>query len=86
MQTTEQINHYKKLKWRCRRGMKELDILLSCYISNHYKNANNEEQQHFENLLNKQDPELFSLFTGQESLQETEMQLLVDKIIKLKYA
>ena len=81
---SEQSQHYKKLKWRCRRGMKELDILLSCYITNYYNNANKEEQQNFEDLLDIQDPELYSLFTGRELLKNTDMQLLVDKISKLK--
>ncbi len=80
----KQSQHYKKLKWRCRRGMKELDILLSCYINKYYSDAKTEEQQYFEKLLELQDPELYSLFTGREIIKNTDMQLLVDKIKKLK--
>ena len=40
-----------KLRWRCRRGMKELDLLTLGYLEAYYPTASTEEQQAFAALL-----------------------------------
>lgn len=45
-----------KLRWHCRRGMRELDILFLHYLDNHYQNAAADEQLAFEALINTADP------------------------------
>ncbi len=50
-----------KLKWRCRRGMKELDVLLIQYLEQNYDKASKKEQQAFENLLQLSDYDLYVL-------------------------
>lgn len=54
----------KRLRWRCRRGMQELDTLLLRYLEAYYPNANEEHKQAFTEILDMQDPELWSLLTG----------------------
>lgn len=46
----------KKLHWKCRRGMKEMDILFEHYLYHHYENADKAHQQAFEQLCEMQDP------------------------------
>jgi antitoxin CptB len=46
------------LRWRCRRGMRELDVLLERYLEERYPCAPSIEQQAFEALLELPDPEL----------------------------
>jgi antitoxin CptB len=55
-----------KLRWRCRRGMKELDILLTRYVDERYAAAQPEEQQAFQLLLETQDPVIYAYCLGQE--------------------
>jgi antitoxin CptB len=55
-----------KLRWRCRRGMKELDILLTRYVDERYGAASAEEQQAFQRLLEAQDPVIYAYCLGQE--------------------
>ena len=55
-----------KLRWRCRRGMKELDILLTRYVDERYGTAQPEEQQAFQLLLETQDPVIYAYCLGQE--------------------
>jgi len=50
-----------KLKWRCRRGMKELDVLLTQYLEQNYDKASKKQQQAFENLLKLSDYDLYAL-------------------------
>ena len=54
----------QKLLWRCRRGTKELDILMMAFLENHYRNAEPALKHAFEAMLEMQDPELYALVTG----------------------
>ena len=56
-----------KLRWRCRRGMKELDLLTLGYLEQHYPEAPTEDQQAFADLLELQDPLLMSYMVGRET-------------------
>lgn len=48
-----------KLRCRCRRGMKELDLILEHYLKHCYLQAPSEEQAAFSRLVAAQDGELF---------------------------
>jgi len=56
-----------KLRWRCRRGMKELDLLTLGYLERYYPSAPVEDQQAFAELLELQDPLLMSYMVGRET-------------------
>jgi antitoxin CptB len=49
-----------KIRWQCRRGTKELDLLLIQYLETCYPLASEEEKVHFVELLKLDDDELFS--------------------------
>lgn len=59
-----------KLRWRCRRGMKELDLLTLGYLERYYPSASAEEQQAFAELLELQDPVLMRYMVGREEPAE----------------
>lgn len=50
------MQNIKKLRWKCRRGMKEMDILFEHYLNDHYENVDAEHQSAFETLCDTQDP------------------------------
>ena len=58
------MNSLSKLKWRCRRGTLELDLLLTRYLESAYPQADEIEKQHFQKLLDLQDPEILSYLMG----------------------
>ena len=47
-----------KIRWQCRRGMRELDELLSSYLENKYQETSDKEKIAFNELLELSDPEL----------------------------
>ena len=55
-----------RLRWRCRRGMKELDILLARYLDRHFCSAPIQEQDAFRRLLDAQDTDLYAYCLGSE--------------------
>jgi len=57
----------KALRWRQRRGMKELDVLLERYYHRHYENASTEDKAAFDRLLDREDPEIWLWVVAQEA-------------------
>jgi antitoxin CptB len=53
-----------RLRWRCRRGMRELDVLLLRYLDREFPAATPGVQAAFERLLSAQDPEILDLLAG----------------------
>ena len=66
-----------RLRWKCRRGMKELDLLLEGYLDNRYPGASAEEQGAFRALLDMQDPELFDYVIGRQQPATKEQRRVV---------
>jgi antitoxin CptB len=48
----------RKLMWRCRRGMKELDLLLVRYLRRDYEAAPSDERFAFVEFLELPDPDI----------------------------
>jgi antitoxin CptB len=55
-----------KLRWRCRRGIKELDVLLARYVDERFRGASSREQEAFRQLLETQDTDLYAYCLGTE--------------------
>jgi antitoxin CptB len=56
-----------RLRWRCRRGMRELDVLLTRYVEEHYARASREHQEAFRMLLESPDPLIHAYCLGHEA-------------------
>lgn len=70
-----------RLSWRCRRGTKELDVLLQRYLRDRYPQADADEQQAFERLLEMPDPILQDYFAGLIDPEEASLRHVVHRII-----
>jgi antitoxin CptB len=53
-----------QLRWRCRRGMKELDVLLERYVDTRWPSASAGERAAFVALLEAQDPVIYGYCLG----------------------
>ena len=73
-----------RLRWRCRRGMKELDILLTRYLDERYAKAPAGEQDAFRGLLEIQDPLIYAYCLGQEPAPE-HLAGLIDRVRKFTF-
>ena len=73
------MSELSRLRWLCRRGMKELDLLLNKYIEHSYTDSPAADQQAFEAILQMQDPELYDLILGRNESGDTD----VDRVIKI---
>lgn len=59
----------KKVRWRCNRGMLELDLLLIPFAENHFSTLSNEDKSQFIELLTMEDPVLFAWLMGHEEAE-----------------
>lgn len=53
-----------RIRWQCRRGMLELDLMLQPFVENNYLTLSKEEQAVFQELLKYPDQELQELLLG----------------------
>lgn len=72
-----------KLKWRCRRGMRELDVLLLRYLEQRYLTTSIAEQQIFQHLLELPDIELYGYFIGHELPDDGNLAAMIHTILQL---
>ena len=69
-----------KLRWLCRRGMKELDVVLTRYLESSYPSADKQQQKAFRQLLEMQDPTIYGLLLGRESSNDPHISSLIKVI------
>jgi antitoxin CptB len=69
-----------RLRWRCRRGMRELDQLLGWYMDSRYAQAGERKKAAFAALLEQQDPELWHWLQGHASPDNVLWREIVDEI------
>ena len=70
----------RALLWHCRRGMKELDVLLERYAAAVLPHADASERELLARLLERPDPELAGYFLGGRVPAEPAMAALVARI------
>ncbi|MDE2380983.1 MAG: succinate dehydrogenase assembly factor 2 [Xanthomonadaceae bacterium] len=70
----------KKLRWRCRRGMRELDQLLDRWLERQWRQSPTAERAVFLRLLDTEDDTLWRWFLGHEVSSDVEIAALVEKI------
>jgi len=74
------MNQLARLRWQCRRGTKELDLLLQRYLDSGYLLADDEEKALFVELLELEDDQLVAVLMGEMEVETREMKVLVEKI------
>jgi antitoxin CptB len=70
-----------RLRWRCRRGMKELDLLLLDYIERWYDEAGAAGQLAFKRLLSMPDPDILALLTGRSVTDDEHLVLIIEQLL-----
>lgn len=73
-------SHLQRLRWRCRRGMRELDQLFTRYLDRAWRDAAEAERAVFERLLACEDDRLWRWFLGYEAPDDVELHALVERI------
>ena len=75
---------YRKLLWRARRGMWELDQLLVPYCEEVVRGLSASAQESFGRLLKEEDADLLNWFSREGSPEDKELKSLISDILKWK--
>ena len=69
-----------RLRWACRRGMLELDLLLGNFLEEAFLFLSDHEKALFIQLIEINDQDLFLWLTGKEISKNQELNLIIEKI------
>ena len=67
------MKELERARWRCRRGLLELDIVLQRFMDKHYTQLSETELQQFATLLDLSDNDLWDMITTRKELEETSL-------------
>ena len=70
----------KKLRWRCRRGMQELDTLLNSYLDRYYAGLDESQIAQLILLLQTEDDILWVWLSGQQACDTPQFADLINDI------
>lgn len=71
-----------RLKWACRRGMLELDVLFLPFVEEGFDSLSYGQQETFERLLTCDDPDLFAWFMGHQKCTDPDLAAMVNIVLK----
>ncbi|MDD8059443.1 MULTISPECIES: succinate dehydrogenase assembly factor 2 [Shewanella] len=75
-----ELMNIARVRWACRRGMLELDVLFQPFVEAHYEALADADKQTFIRLLECEDPELFAWFMGHEQCPDPQLATMVVKV------
>ncbi|MCC7135686.1 MAG: succinate dehydrogenase assembly factor 2 [Nitrosomonas sp.] len=65
------MNEVNRIRWRCRRGMLELDIVLQRFLDNQYARLSESQYLEFETLLSLPDHDLWAMIVAKNDASDT---------------
>jgi antitoxin CptB len=78
--TTATDSERNRLAWQCRRGMRELDEILGCFLEAAYSRLDEPGRAHFSRLLEYPDAVLLELLMGRMAPADRDVAHIVQKI------
>jgi antitoxin CptB len=76
-----EIHSKARLRWACRRGMLELDVLFMPFVEEAFDSLSVQQQAIFQRLLTEEDPDLFAWFMGHKKCQDEQLNAMVELIL-----
>ena len=69
-----------KIRWQCRRGMLELDIIFGKFVDQHFEKLSDNEKQAFVKLLDQPDVTLYAWLLKYENPIDPQDEMIIRKI------
>lgn len=70
----------QQLQWRCRRGVRELDVLFTRFLEVQYPSLDNQQQYAFQQLLEVQDPTIMDWLFEREPVSEVALEPIIKQL------
>ena len=72
---------FKRLKWHCRRGMLELDLLLEPFLEEEFNKLDEADKHRFYQLIQVEDQDMFTWFMQKETPKDPDLARIVKIIL-----
>ena len=69
-----------RLRWRCRRGLLELDLVFSRFLQRHFDTLDAQGLSALEELLRYEDTDLWEMVSGRRECEEPRLKGLIDTL------
>ncbi len=79
-QWSDQLPATNQLRWACRRGLLELDLLLKSYMDKAYEQLTDQEKRMFLTLLDMQDQEMLDMLMEKTNPNDRELAALLTRL------
>ncbi len=76
------MRELERARWRCRRGLLELDIILQRFMDQYYCQLDTDELQQFERLLLLSDNDLWDLIAARKINADEDLQPVLELLQK----
>lgn len=77
---TAETEELRRLRWRCRRGLLELDILLQRFLDQGYSGLDEPQRQAFNDLLELPDITLLAYLNEQEQPDDARLRNVISAV------
>ncbi len=71
------MKELERARWRCRRGLLELDIVLERFMDKHYTQLSDKDLQKFNRLLDMSDNDLWDMVTSRKVPEDASLRPLL---------
>lgn len=78
---TVEAREVDKLRWQCRRGLLELDIILQKFMEQDYQKLDKQEKTYFSKLLLEADTDLLAYITKTEKCSDPDINHILKKYL-----
>jgi antitoxin CptB len=71
------MSELDRVRWHCRRGMLELDLMLQRFLDAHLASLSPDEMERFKEVLDLQDGDLWQILSGREEIDDPRLEAIV---------
>jgi antitoxin CptB len=79
-QTAAAFGEKGRLRWQCRRGMKELDTVLLRFLEHDYEQSEQRFRDAFCRILEMPDPQIFDFLLGRQTPETFDLRYVIDSL------
>lgn len=77
-----QSDHERLLQYRCRRGLKELDVMIQPFLEDHYRSLTEPQKADFYTLMHQEDPDLLDWFLRYKKPADPAVEAIVEVFLQ----
>ena len=78
------MSELSRLRWRCRRGIKEMDLVFQRFLEQEYAELSEQEKELFEQILDESDLDILDWILERQDVANTHYEGLVKKFRQFK--